>query len=365
MSEPHNFRLQRDGSAGNWYVAWSQGRRTPRRSMGTSDKAVAIERMNVFIPAMLAELSNKPDKTEVTIAHVLNQYRDDHGSEVHSKITSDRAIDQLLAYYKDATVADINASTNKQYEKDMRGKGLGNSSINRIRNTLRAALKHAVKSDLIVAAPFIPTLDEPPPQERWLTRKEVAQLLRAVKLERLYYMRLFILVGLYTGARKAAILSLAWDQVDFDEGRIDFRRRDKKGNVLPQTNKRRIDAPAIDKLMAFLRYAKKRAKGEHVIMHRGRKLGTVQEAFENAVKRAGLKNVSIHTLKHTAITWMLRSGVPPWQVSGLTATSLATITKVYGKHIQDDLKQAANVRRAPPRTHNAPISLTDGLQPAT
>jgi hypothetical protein len=36
------------------------------------------------------------------------------------------------------------------------------------------------------------------------------------------HLPLFILVGLYGGARKEAILSLRWLQVDLDAGRIDF-----------------------------------------------------------------------------------------------------------------------------------------------
>jgi integrase len=229
----------------------------------------------------------------------------------------------------------------------MRAEGLSNSSINRIRNTLRAALKHAVKADLLVIAPFIPALDEPPALADWLNRKLAAQLLRAVKPERWYYTRLFVLIALYTGARHEAILSLKWDQVDLEEGTIDFRRRDKKGAVLPQSKKRRPDAPVSGRLIRFLRAAHNVRKGDYVVMHRGDRLKSIKKAFAAVCKRAKLKGVTPHTLKHTCITWMLRGGVPVWQVSGLTATSVATITKVYGKHVQEDLKAAANAPRTP------------------
>lgn len=49
-----------------------------------------------------------------------------------------------------------------------------------------------------------------------------------------------------------------------------------------------------------------------------------------------------HTMKHTYITWLLRSRVSVWDVSGLTATSVETITRVYGHHVPDDLAGAAN-----------------------
>ena len=39
---------------------------------------------------------------------------------------------------------------------------------------------------------------------------------------------------------------------------------------------------------------------------------------------------------------MLRRGLTPWQVSRHTTTSVATILRVYGHHVQDDLRDAVN-----------------------
>ncbi len=64
-----------------------------------------------------------------------------------------------------------------------------------------------------------------------------------------------------------------------------------------------------------------------------------------------------HTLKHTAITWLLQKKVSVWDVAGLTATSVETITSTYGKHIPDALADAVN------STHKAPISKTFATLP--
>jgi len=52
------------------------------------------------------------------------------------------------------------------------------------------------------------------------------------------YLPLFILMGLYTGARKEALLSLRWSQVDFAPGRINFNPPSAR-----VTNKRRARIP--------------------------------------------------------------------------------------------------------------------------
>ena len=49
------------------------------------------------------------------------------------------------------------------------------------------------------------------------------------------HLPLFILIGLYTGARKEAILSLRWSQVDLTSNRIDFKgdSGNQRNNVVP------------------------------------------------------------------------------------------------------------------------------------
>ena len=67
-------------------------------------------------------------------------------------------------------------------------------------------------------------------------------------------MPLFILIGLYTGRRKEAILSLRWPQVDLDAGRIDFEVAGRR-----RTNKKRGKVPIPPRLLPHLRRAKRSA----------------------------------------------------------------------------------------------------------
>lgn len=156
-------------------------------------------------------------------------------------------------------------------------------------------------------------------------------------------MNLFIRLGLATGARHEAILSLTWDRVDLETGYIDFN---VPGRVV--TKKRRPHAPTDDRTLRLLKSACRVREGEYVIMHRGGPLKSVKRAFAEACERAELDGVTPHTMKHTYITWLLRAGVSVWDVSNLTATSAETVQKVYGHHAKDDkLKAAANALKPP------------------
>jgi integrase len=112
-----------------------------------------------------------------------------------------------------------------------------------------------------------------------------------------------------------------------------------------ETKKRRPHAPINFALLRALRAERKKNKGKNVIAYQGRSIGLIRKSFLKVVRELGLKGVSPHTLKHTAITWMLQDRLTPWQVSGITATSVATILRVYGHHVQDDLREAVNDAR--------------------
>src|SRR5262249_21046728 len=150
--------------------------------------------------------------------------------------------------------------------------------------------------------------DRPEPRDRWLTRKEAAALLREALSEprvRLH-LPLFILVGLYSGARKEAILSLRWSQVDLQSGRIDFHTPGAR-----RTNKRRARIPIPARLLGHLRRASKRGTEiGFVISENGKRLGDVKRGFSSACRRAGLQDVSPHVLRHTCATWLMQRGVP-------------------------------------------------------
>ncbi|MFV0514992.1 MAG: integrase, partial [Jhaorihella sp.] len=81
-------------------------------------------------------------------------------------------------------------------------------------------------------------------RDRWLTRDEVAQLLRHAEP----HIRRFIILSIYTGRRAATILDLIWTRVDLDSGKIRFR-----ADGQAETNKRRGRIRMPRQLKAHLR----------------------------------------------------------------------------------------------------------------
>ncbi|MCC3303831.1 hypothetical protein [Sneathiella sp. HT1-7] len=148
------------------------------------------------------------------ILDALENYTDEHAVNTAAPERIGFAISPLLRFWGANVVGDISRPTCLAYSAS---RNRSDSTIRRELGVLRAAIKHDHKMGRLTRVPHVWLPKKPEGKSVWLTRSEAASLLWAAKSEprvRLY-LPLFILLGLYTGARKEAILSLRWPQVSF------------------------------------------------------------------------------------------------------------------------------------------------------
>jgi integrase len=213
-----------------------------------------------------------------------------------------------------------------------RTKPVSDGTILKELNTLRAALNWAVGAKWLTSAPQVEGIAAPPARDRWLRRGEAARL---VNQSQEFHVRLFILLALHTAARRGAILSLTWEQVDLERRRIDLGQGSgRKGRARA--------VPISEELHAVLTTARELATSDFVVEFAGQQVGSVKTGFRAACLRAGLKDVTPHTLRHTAATWMCQAGVPLWEVAGfLGHKDMTMMERVYGHHCPDHLRKAS------------------------
>lgn len=255
-------------------------------------------------------------------------------------------IANLLTFWSERTLADVRTSVCEDYESHRkampprRGMRKGATSVSSA--TIRQELKtlgRAISAwhgeSPLPALPVVWKPDAAKGRERYLERQEVAQLLRAARRLGFPYLVRYILLGVYTGTRDDAMRRLRWVKASQD-GWIDSDRGIlyRAGFAEEQTTKRRPPMILPDRLLGHLRRWRKADNGcSHVISRNGQALGDIHKSWASIVKAAGLgRDVTPHTLKHTAISWMLWDGKSIWEVSEDTGTSPKTIDEVYGHH---------------------------------
>ncbi len=136
------------------------------------------------------------------------------------------------------------------------------------------------------------------------------------------------MIALHTGQRKEAILSLRWPQIDLEGSSIQWNPEGRA-----QTKKRRPRARIPSKLLPHLRRARERGFDLGYVIHNdGRPIGDIKKSFADACRRAELKGVHPHVLRHTRATWGMQAGTGIWELAGFLGMTPETLEKVYGHH---------------------------------
>lgn len=295
-----------------------------RTGHGAGEREQAEAALASYIASRAPQRRSGPAQpSEITVGEVLARYVDDRADTVKGVETLGNNVAALAKWWGNQTCNAVKGTMCRAYARD---RGGSSWTSRRELGVLQAALNHAHAEGILVY-PLKVTL--PPAgqsRHRWLTRDEVAALLRAASP----HARRFILVSVYTGRRMSAVLELTWTRVDLDAGQIRFRADGEA-----ETKKRRGSVRIPRQLHAHLRRWHRMAqRGEtHVVSYRGKPVRSIKTALRRAVDRAGLDHdINRHAMKHTAITWAVMTGLSVEAAAEFFDTSPATIRAHYWHH---------------------------------
>jgi integrase len=202
-----------------------------------------------------------------------------------------------------------------------------NATINRELALLKHLFSLAMKWDYVDSNPVkgVKFLKEEM-KERILTPDEIQTLLKEANAN----LRPIIMTALCTGMRLGEILSLKWSDVNLRSGFIQVEHS-KNGKM------RKIPMSSV--LTETLKNANK-GSGEYVFMNHGKPIKSVQEAWENALKRGRIKKCRFHDLRHTFATYALIHGADLVSIRDILGHSDIRMTARYA-HSSEELKRRA------------------------
>lgn len=238
-------------------------------------------------------------------------------------------------------------------------------SLKNLNAVLHLALERARKEGLIVRNPsddvVLPSVPEkqhtiPTPEQLSILMNEINNCECAPVIR----------MCMFLGCRRGEALGLYWKDVDFNSSIISFNRayirntaKDYKaeiGELKTKNGKRSVYMP--EPLREELQMIKE--KREESIKEAGSftidspfvflsaagkpfEPDSVSRAFKRACIRAGLPEMHLHDLRHTAITYMLEAGVNPRTVSEISGHSSPAFTmQQYGHVLQNARKEASD-----------------------
>lgn len=239
----------------------------------------------------------------------------------------------------------INTPIKKGTQKQKRSP----ATVNRYMSSLSTILTYAKKLKWIDENPCfnITKLKESPGRDRALTTKEAANLLLACQKSSSSYLYCIVLIAITTGARKSEILSLKWDDIDF-ENKIAYLKDTK--NTHPRT------IPLVDEIITELQkmhtlrnphkplvFASKTAFGKI----------DITKPWKKALKASGITNFVFHSLRHSFATFAAKQGASSLELQTATGhrslemlqryTHLeASLTRKFSKNISQTILSGGN-----------------------
>lgn len=312
---------------GRYYVEFYEGSRRRRHALGTADPDQAASDFGAWLNAY-----NKPDSG--TVKTLWNAYvSDNRGKAVIA--TMEHTWKALAPTFGAIRPEDVSVDLSRQHITSRQKAGIKDGTIWTELGHLRTVLNWGFKRGVIARAPYVERPAKPAPRERHLTKDEARRLAAGASMP---HVRLFISLALATAARKAALLDLMWDRVNFGTGMIDLRnptigRRHKGRALVPMNRQARV----------ALQEAQKGARSPFVIEWAGDRVKSVRRGLSHAAEIAGLSDVTPHVLRHTAAVWLAEGGHSMSEIAQYLGHSNEKVTAaVYARFSPDYLRGAAS-----------------------
>ena len=306
---------------GKWALTFRDGERRLRISTGTADRGLAEARARELWRRRNAAPSER-------VADLWPRYVKDRigdGARPDRFKSHWMALEPVFGHRLGSAITREDC---RAYFETQRKAGYANSTIKTDLELLRACLRWRYDKD----APKIWIPPPSAPRDNSLTKEQARALIEATDTP---HIKLFLTLGLATGARAAAILDLTWDRVDFAQGTIDYRPAGRE-----VTNKRRTVVPMNANARAALEEAYPARLTEHVIEYGGKPVQSVKKAIQRLAQRTGIP-VSPHVLRHSCAVWMAQADVPMQKISQyLGHTSLRMTEQVYARYSPSFMKDA-------------------------
>ena len=275
---------------------------------------------------------------DILVADVINIYLKEHAPHVANTDFLKYTALPILDWWGDKTLAAIRGVTCRQYVTWRTSQGVKDATARHDLKTLRAAVNFYHREyGPLDAVPAFTMPPKPQPKDRWLSRSEAARMIWKARKTYPNIMRL-IFIGIYTGTRSGAIKRLKWvtslhsGWVDLENGII-YRR----GRSETDSKKRQPPCQIPARLLPLLRAWKRKdmADGIGSVIHYNRMpQKAAQKSWRTVRTAAGLgPDVTPHTLRHTCVCWLMRAGVPSWEVAGFVGMTVQMIDEIGRAHV--------------------------------
>lgn len=283
----------------------------------------------------------------------------------------------VLPVFKTRALDRIKRAEVRDFLVHLLNKGYAKTTVKLIRDIFSGLFAHAVEEELIAVNPVSGSakrlsLEKDTDNVDVLTAEESSLFLKACEDSYSDY-HPFFLCGLRTGMRLGELLAVRWGDIDWTSHFIVVQRSYRRGKFgLPKSGKaRRVDMS--DQLEATLKKLLQKKRKEALANGKGEVDGLVfcnkdgkpfeqnfiRRVFKRILKKAGLREIRVHDLRHTYASLLLSQGVSPVYVKEQMGHHSISITvDIYGRWITSGDRAVVNkLDEKPNETYTKPTKM--------
>lgn len=351
------MRLTKRSNSPNWFLEARVNGRNYVRSTKSSHKPTAAKIAEGLYRSLQVECS-KPPSVEISLKNAANRYiasREHMPSASNLKSVSRVVLARISG---NLLLSEITGQHLSDFVELRRSEGCKPQTVKHGLAFLCGVMKQARREGYSVSTVDAPPVPIKPTRLRYLSQEEENSLLTALDPSRTS--KFFapeenrtpllrremqdnydlVVLLLDTGARYGEIASLKWEQIDLVDRSIKLWRS-KVGNesIIYMTTR-------VSKMMC--RRSNIKSSERYVFTNRsGGPRGACKHGIRRAIKRAGLNDVTIHTLRHTHATRLIQNGLSIYEVrSVLGHTDIKTTMRYAHLENIDVTQRARNVIEA-------------------
>ena len=286
----------KDKKTGKYVVDWYESDGTRKRRVVGKHKRIADvvkHEIEVRLERGKWGLEHRP---KITVKEFASQFIEHCRAEKAPETTNwyEYKLKAFVAFCGDKQLAGVTVKDIDTFKAE-RLKDLTPATVAGYLRTLSAFFNLAIKWDYLednpcrkVSKPRMVAQNPP----RFLTKEEVQTLTAVARDSTIYPM---ISTALYTGLRVSELIRLEWEDIDFGRGLINVKSK-AEGHTKSHKARSIPIAPALRPILE----KERKARGYcFPAVKKARIYEDYRDAFQEVLKKAGLKGMGWHSLRHT------------------------------------------------------------------
>ncbi|MDR0774174.1 MAG: tyrosine-type recombinase/integrase [Rickettsia sp.] len=213
----------------------------------------------------------------------------------------------------------------------------GKYGANRFLDILSPVFNKAIEWELLKVNPVVGIKKhKEQSRDRYLTREELPKFFVTLAEEKNQLIKDFILISLYTSARKGNVLTMRWENIKFID-KIWYIPDTKNG--IPQS------LPLLDQAVKILEARKQQSTSEWVFPSETSSSGHLQEpkkSWKRICQKAGIQDLRIHDLRRTIPSWMAMTGANQYVIGKVLNHENPRSTAIYARLGLDTVREYMN-----------------------